>query len=47
MGIKECTCHDEHRVMCGSVESLDCTPETNITLYVNYTEIKIKTIKIK
>ena len=24
------------------VESLYCTPETNITLYVNYTGIKIK-----
>ena len=31
----EGTCHDEHRVMYGSVESLYCTPETNITLYVN------------
>ena len=26
------------------VESLYCTPETNITLYVNYTGIKIKKI---
>ena len=34
-------------VMYRIVESLYCTPETNITLYVNYTEIKIKTIKIK
>ena len=32
--------HDEHWVMYGSVESLYCTPETNITLYVNYTGIK-------
>ena len=24
------------------VESVYCTPETNITLYVNYTRIKIK-----
>ena len=30
MEIKECTCGDEHRV-----ESLHCTPETNITLYAN------------
>jgi len=35
MGIKECTC-DEHQVMYGSVESLYYTPETNITLYVNW-----------
>ena len=35
MGMKEGTCGDEHQVLCGSVESLYCTPETNITLYVN------------
>ena len=29
-----CTC-DEHRVLYGDAESLYCTPETNITLYVN------------
>ena len=34
MGTKEGP-SDEHRVMYGSVESLYCTPETNITLYVN------------
>ena len=34
MGMKEGTC-DEHRVMCGCVESPSCTPETSITLYVN------------
>ena len=34
MGIKEPTCCDEHWVMYGSVESLYCTPETNITLHV-------------
>ena len=34
MGIKECTCNDVHQVMYRSVESLYCTPETNITLYV-------------
>ena len=39
MGIKECTCCDEHQVLYGSVELLYCTPETNITLYVNYTGI--------
>lgn len=33
MGIKEGT-GDEHRVMYGSVESLYCTRETNVTLYV-------------
>ena len=35
MGIKKGT-WDEHQVMYASVESLYCTPETNITLYVNY-----------
>ena len=35
MGIKECTCCDEHWVLYGTVESLYCTFETNITLYVN------------
>ena len=35
MGIKECTCCDEHQVMYRSVESLYYTPETNLTLYVN------------
>ena len=33
-GIKECT-RDEHQVFYGSVESLYCTPGTNITLYLN------------
>ena len=32
---------DKHWVICGSVESLFCTSETNITLYVNYTGNKI------
>ena len=36
MRIKVCTC-DDHCVMYGIVESLYNTPETNITLYVNYT----------
>lgn len=30
MGIKEGTCYDEHWVKHGNVESLNCTPETNI-----------------
>ena len=34
MGIKEGTC-DEHWVLYVSDESLNSTPETNITLYVN------------
>ena len=42
MGVKEYTYRDEHWVMYGIVESLHCTPETNVTLYVNYTGIKIK-----
>ena len=33
MGVKEYTC-DEHQVLYVSVESLNSTPETNITLYV-------------
>ena len=41
MGIKKYTCCDEHEVMYGSVESLYCTPETNI-MYVNYTGTKMK-----
>jgi len=35
MGIKEGTCCDEHQVLYGSIKSLTCTPEINITLYVN------------
>ena len=38
-GVKEGACCDEHQVMHGSVESLYCTPETKITVYVNYTGI--------
>ena len=34
VGLKACTC-DEHQVLYGNVESLHCTPETNITLHVN------------
>ena len=47
MGIKEGICHDEHWVMYGSVESLYLTPKINMTLYVNYTGIKIKLSKKK
>ena len=35
MGIKEGTCNDEHWVFNVSDESLNSTPETNITIYVN------------
>ena len=35
MGIKDSAC-DEHQVVYGNVKSLNCTPETNITLYVNW-----------
>ena len=35
MGIKEGTCWDEHWVLYVSDESLNSTPETIITLYVN------------
>jgi len=38
MGFKEGTCCDEHRVLYVSDESLNSTPETNITLYVNKLE---------
>lgn len=34
MEIKECTCV-EYRILFVSVESLNYTPETSITLYVN------------
>ena len=35
MGIKEGTCYDEHWVLYVRDESLNSTPETNFTLYVN------------
>ena len=35
MGIKEGNCGDEQGVLYRSVESLYCSPETSITLYVN------------
>ena len=47
LGISEYT-NDEHRVMYRIVESLfDTTPETNITLYVNYPGIFIKWLTFK
>ena len=36
MGIKEYTRDDEHWLMYRSAESLNWTPETTITLYVNW-----------
>ena len=44
MGIKESTC-DEHWLLYGSAESLYGTPETNITLHVNYARIQKETIE--
>ena len=41
MGMEECT-FEEHHVLYVGVESLNCTPETNTTLYVNYLEFKLK-----
>lgn len=41
MGTKEGIC-DEHRLLCGSAESLYSTPETNMTLYVNKLEFILK-----
>ena len=35
MGIMEGAWRAEHRMMCGGAESLYCTPETNITPYLN------------
>lgn len=37
---QEYACLNEHQVMHRSVESLNYTPETNITPYVIYTSIK-------
>ena len=42
IGIKEGTCCDW--VSYGGVESLYHIPETNVTLYVNYNGIKIKSL---
>ena len=33
MGIEECTCWDEHWVLCVSSESWESTPKTKSTLY--------------
>ena len=41
-GDLECAYYDEHQVMYRIVESLYCTPETNITYYVNYTGFILK-----
>ena len=41
MEIKEFTYHDKHGVLYRIVEPLYCTPETNVTVYVTYTGIKI------
>lgn len=40
------TDHDEHFVMHTVVKALCCTPETNMILYVNYTSIRNKNLKI-
>ena len=40
IGIKEGTCYDEHWALYVSDESLNSTPETNITLYINELEFK-------
>lgn len=45
MEIKKYTC-DEHCVLYGSAESLYCTTETNLTLYVNNSGIKFFKIMI-
>ena len=38
--IKEGPCCDECWIVYVSVESLNCTPENNITLYINLLELK-------
>ena len=40
--IKILNSRGDHVVMYIKVESLRCTPETNIALYANYTSIKKK-----
>lgn len=44
MGIKECI-RDEYWVMYAVAESLYCTPDTNLTVYVNYIGIEINKIQ--
>ena len=39
-GDQEYIRHDEHWLMYRIDEPLCCTPQTNITLYVNYTSLK-------
>lgn len=46
MGINECTC-DEHWMIYGSIASLYCASETNITLYNRNLNKNLKTDDIK
>lgn len=46
MGIKEGTCCDEHWILCGSVESPNCIPET-ILYCVNWNLNNFKETKTK
>lgn len=46
MKIKECTCCGKHWLLYGSVEPLNCTPETDIALHVNQLEFN-KNLKLK
>lgn len=39
-GLKEGTCWGEHWVLYVGDESMNCTPETNVTLYVNHSEFQ-------
>lgn len=41
-GVSEGTCRDEPWMTYGSVESLYCTPDTNIPLHANQLELKQK-----
>lgn len=45
--MKECSGCDEHRVFNGSVESLNCTPETNVTLYLTNENLNKNLEKIR
>lgn len=38
------TYYGDHFVICTNIESLSCTPETNVMVYVNYTSV-VKKIK--
>ena len=46
MGMDVSYCGD-HFSMYTIIESLSCTPETNIMLYVNYTSIKVINKNVK